>query len=677
LKLYSVFFVCFFCLISCQTKKTKVLKNENSKLDSLFLKSNESSIGVFSRLKYNDSILGILEGIENDSLTRNNYLKLSAGYYNIGELEKYLKVCRKLYNLSVEKKDSLSIAKSLYYIGDYHYQKFHSDSAYYYYTKAEKTFIKLKSESDIARLKYFKANILFYEKDFLGCEIATIQVLKIATQQKDLRLIYDCYIKLGNALDGLNDSVKALEYYNKAFETTNLLKEDSQYLSLKSQTYNYIGELYKKQKQYNKAVYYFKNALDFADLRESLPYLYAAIINNLAYCNFKLGNKNELIQFENALNISKKINSIPVIVSVKYNLAEYYLSKDNITQAILYSQDALKMANKNKIYEDELKTLQLLARIDIKNTSLYNNRFITLTDSLQNNERATRNKYARIEFETDEILNEKETIETEKTKISNQRWVILGFGSFFILVIGLAYMAKVQHSRNKELQYEQEKQKANKEIYALMLEQQTKINEGRLMEKKRISQELHDGIMSKLTSTRLNLFILNKKTDEETIQKCLGHINNLQTIEKEIRAIAHDLSNEFFSNDDSFKTIIEALFLDQNELTSTVFKTEIDDSIDWSKIENTFKMNLYRIFQETIQNIHKYAHAQLVTVDITLQKNQLRINITDDGVGFDTQKSKNGIGLKNINERVKTLKGRIEIESEIGKGTHINLIIPL
>ena len=159
-------------------------------------------------------------------------------------------------------------------------------------------------------------------------------------------------------------------------------------------------------------------------------------------------------------------------------------------------------------------------------------RYIKLSDSLQDVERSTRNKFARIEFETDEILSQKNNIEAEKKKISIQLWVIVTLSVGLLLLIVMAYITKSQHSKNKALQFEREQQKANEEIYRLMLSQQSVIDEARQNEKKRISQELHDGIMSKLTSTRLNLFILGKKNDEETIQKCLNYIAQIQDIEK-------------------------------------------------------------------------------------------------------------------------------------------------
>jgi signal transduction histidine kinase len=248
---------------------------------------------------------------------------------------------------------------------------------------------------------------------------------------------------------------------------------------------------------------------------------------------------------------------------------------------------------------------------------------------------------------------------------------------FLILISILAYITKLQHTKNKELQFEKDQQIANEEIYQLMLDQQNKIDEGRQKEKKRISQELHDGVMSKLTSTRLNLFILSKKTDEETIKKCLMHIEGIQNIEKEIRSISHDLAQDIFSGKDSFKTIVAELFEQQKTISNVDCHLEIEDKINWDTIESTTKMNLYRIFQEALQNIHKYAKAKNIVASITKHNDTINVDITDDGVGFDVKKLKEGIGLKNMYSRIKTVQGTIDIESKIGKGTHINLIIPI
>ena len=677
--LKKIFFIilCAFFLFSCNKKESsQLLKLNYNNIDTLLSRSYNYKLDKLERDKYADQVSFILSNKTNDSLTRHYYFKLAGRHYNLNESEKYLQTCRKVYALSQESKDLLGMAKGLRYIGNYYYNNFVNDSAYYYYSKAEKIYLHISNNEDIDRLRLYKANILFYEKDFLGCEIAVVNILKTLKNKNDFRLLYECYIALGNALEGSNDTKQSLIYYNKADGVTDELKNDPQYLSLKAQTYNYLGRVFQKENDHRKAIFYFKRALDISDFRNNEPLLYANLINNLGYSKFKIGDKSDFSLLYEALKIRKSLKNIPGIVSSEINLSEYYFVNQDIINALLFSTQAKTIAHNNKIFEDELKALDLLAKIDPKNDSYYNNRFIKLTDSLQNNERTTRNKFARIEFETDEILNQKKNIEVEKDKISSQRWVILGFSLFFILIIALLYFAKLQHSKNKELQFEQEQQKANEEIYQLMLDQQSRIDEGRQNEKKRIAQELHDGIMSKLTSTRLNLFVLSKKTDEETIKKCLLHIAEIQNIEKEIREISHDLNKDIFAGKDSFKTIITALFDDLKTTSQVKGHIEIEDNIIWETIESSTKMHLYRIFQETLQNIRKYAKANIVIAEISKHENSIHIKISDNGIGFDIKKIIQGIGLKNIQSRATTIHGALDIKSDIGKGTQIHLVIP-
>lgn len=89
------------------------------------------------------------------------------------------------------------------------------------------------------------------------------------------------------------------------------------------------------------------------------------------------------------------------------------------------------------------------------------------------------------------------------------------------------------------------------------------------------------------------------------------------------------------------------------------------------------RIDIYRIIQESIQNIIKHAQANHVTMLFSLKKNVLEINITDDGIGFDANKSYKGIGLKNIVSRVSKLRGSYQITSNPNKGTELNLSISI
>ena len=676
LKILALLFIKIVIFCSCQNEIKKNVEN-SSKINKLLLESIDLLSDNKLRKESANQLLDVLKTKKNDSLTRILYFKLADRYFNLYEDLKFKDVSEIVFKLSKKSKDSISIAKSLKYLGDYHYNIFQNDSAYFYFTKSEKTYQKIKYKIDLTEIQLYKANILLFEKDFAGCEIAIINILKKALKEKNNRLIYDCYITLGNALDGLNDFDKSLEYYNRAFQVTTKLKEDSQYLSLKSQTYYYIGCTYNKNKEYQKAISYFEKGLNFNNSKKLETYLYANFINNLGYSKFKLGDKSAINQFNKALQILDSLKNIPGIVSSKINLSEYYLYQKDTAKALVFGNDAKIMAHENKIFEDELKTLELLAKIDPKNNEIYNNRFIKLTDSLQNNERATRNKFARIEFETDEILNEKNSIEIEKDKISSQRWLILGSCLLVLIFAGLLYFTKMQHSRNKVLEFEKEQQIANEAIYQLMLDQQSKIDEGRNAEKKRISQELHDGIIGKLASIRLNLFVLSKRNDQETIDNCLVHINKIIGIENEIQAISRDLEKDIFLEKDSFKIIIQELFQNQALISNLKYTIDIDHKINWENIASTTKMHLYRIFQESLQNINKYANAKNVDLKIYQSDGQVFVSVSDNGKGFDVLNIKNGIGLKNMKSRSDLISGMLKIDSKKDKGTCLSLVFPI
>jgi signal transduction histidine kinase len=97
----------------------------------------------------------------------------------------------------------------------------------------------------------------------------------------------------------------------------------------------------------------------------------------------------------------------------------------------------------------------------------------------------------------------------------------------------------------------------------------------------------------------------------------------------------------------------------------------IDKSILWHLISNENKIHLYRILQECIQNINKYAQASNCFVFIFVTNSIMTLKIWDDGIGFDSTNVKKGIGLRNIKERTISLNGNIEIISKKGTGTEV------
>ncbi|MNE65019.1 Sensor protein VraS [compost metagenome] len=142
--------------------------------------------------------------------------------------------------------------------------------------------------------------------------------------------------------------------------------------------------------------------------------------------------------------------------------------------------------------------------------------------------------------------------------------------------------------------------------------------------------------------------------------------------------ISHDLSRGSFFDGNDFNVLLTSLVENQKEFSSTHFKYVNNATLDWSVVENIYKINLYRIIQEAILNVNKYANAKNCKVKIQRKDNNLlKLSITDDGRGFDTKTKKGGIGLSNMKERAHSLKGQFNIESKIGEGTKIEVLFNL
>nr|WP_236027429.1 sensor histidine kinase [Gelidibacter pelagius] len=208
-----------------------------------------------------------------------------------------------------------------------------------------------------------------------------------------------------------------------------------------------------------------------------------------------------------------------------------------------------------------------------------------------------------------------------------------------------------------------------------MLSQQDKVDGARAEEKKRISQELHDGVLGRLFGTRLSLDSYNLNEGKEAVQVRSKYISELQAIENDIRKISHDLSTDFVSGS-GFMDILKELIEKQTEAYQLGYDFDYTDDINWDVVSNKTKINIYRMVQESLQNIYKHAKAKTVKISFQLKKSVICLLIIDDGIGFDTNKSKKGIGLKNINSRVKELNGTVTFHSKIDQGTSIKVKIP-
>jgi signal transduction histidine kinase len=364
------------------------------------------------------------------------------------------------------------------------------------------------------------------------------------------------------------------------------------------------------------------------------------------------------------------MNDYTYIVGTNIHLSEYYQKIGDMKLSLKYSTDALRSAKESKIPYNIILALKQASIVDSYNSSAYSEEYLRITDSLQVAERNSKDRFARISLETDEIIQEKDVLEDRNR---NLLYVFI----FTVILASLLFIVRAQRTRTRELLYKQTQQKANEEIFNLMMSQQAIIDESRSKEKKRLARDLHDGVLGRMFGLRMNLDSLNNKNDEETVNRRLELLNELKTIEQDIREISHDLNREKQELINNFVSLVHNLLEEQQASYQVKLSYSIDNNVNWDKINNSIKINMYRMLQEGLQNINKYANAKNSTVEIKADNEYIYLKIKDDGIGFDVNKKSKGIGVQNMISRTHECQGTIDIKSEKDNGTQIIITIPI
>ena len=667
----NIFLFILFLFFGC-TNRNGLNPAGNSSEDSLstyLTLANNFNLPQKERLKYNQKAFLIISDQPNDSLNRANLFKIANRYYNMDNWEDYKKTVKVVLERSKSINDTVNILKSFIYLGDYYGAQGESDTAFMYYFKAEKIYLNRQDNYNLARTRLNKALLKYNESDFLGTEIEVFKALSAIKGEKANDLVYESYNLLGLIYNEQEDYDKAIGYQNKALASIDNKVIPTVFQS-KATSLNNIGFVYQNLNKHKQAKAYFIQGLEQKNLITDKPSLYAILLDNLAYSKFKMKESEGLPElFYKSLKIRDSLQLTTGVILNKIHLSEYFASKKDTIRAIRYSDEALLLSRKTKNYRNVLGALKQLAVIEPQKASLYTKEYIHINDSLQKAERKIRDKFTRIEYETDEIKNENSDL------VVQNRNIVYFFS--IITILGLfTFIIRTQKAKHRELMFKQQQQKANEDIYNLMISQQNTIETNRIKEKKRVARELHDGVLGRMFGVRINLDSLNTITDDLAIVQRNSYLTELKNIEQDIREISHDLNREKSELINNFVAIVNDLFEEQKKTYKSVFVPTVDSAIKWELISNTIKINLYRIIQEALQNINKYANANFIKIDIKKENDDLILMISDDGIGFNVKTAKKGIGLQNILFRANECEGTVDIKSNKGEGTIITLKVP-
>ncbi len=211
-----------------------------------------------------------------------------------------------------------------------------------------------------------------------------------------------------------------------------------------------------------------------------------------------------------------------------------------------------------------------------------------------------------------------------------------------------------------------EKERMNIEFEQTLLKSKLEIQELTLND---ISREIHDNIGQVLSLVRINLNTL--KAPEETTK-----INRMdELMEKaitDLRSLSHSLDADHIRKKGWLVAVTKLL----NDIAKTgKYKTHIHHDEDLPALGNDKPIILFRMIQEIINNIIRHAAADTIHLDASRENSKLVIKVSDNGKGFDTDKSAEGMGIQNLKNRSKLINADLQIKSNTGKGTLVTIFI--
>jgi signal transduction histidine kinase len=379
-----------------------------------------------------------------------------------------------------------------------------------------------------------------------------------------------------------------------------------------------------------------------------------------------------ILYYRQSESIGLKINDKKAIALSSGNIAEAFQNKGNIDSAIYYYHRALSISKSNGLKDILLFSYDQLSMIYRKKGN-YNKAFQyadlkqLIKDSILNSTATKQLAEMQIKYETEK---KEKKIDQQNFEISKRNYWIGGLTISFILISLLIYSFNHRKQLKKEAQNQLRLRKSEEQATKAVLEAEEN-------ERIRIASDLHDGIGQMMSVAKMNLSAIEDEIPFSNNEQKSKYLNAIALVDdscKEVRIISHNMMPNALIKTGLANAVRK--FLD--DLHNRAIKINLYTEGLNERIDANTEIILYRIIQETVANVFKHANASVL--DITLIKEPLSINIIieDNGKGFDISQAKNkdGIGLKNIESRVNFLKGSIEWDSKIEKGTVVVINIP-
>lgn len=504
--------------------------------------------------------------------------------------------------------------------------------------------------------------------------------LKIALDIKDQNAIADCYGYLGHLFYYQKNFPQALNYHQLAARQQLELGDTLHY----GWEVMNSGIAHEQLKQYDLAVTDYLKALNIC-IKYKDELTASQCYNNLGKLMQENGEPAKAIEYlGKALIIRQKFQDNYGIAFSSVFMGKAYIDLKKNDKALQAAERAILLMQTIQSPELRLTAFQLKAEA-LENMGRYKEALAamqsakTLADTLYEKEKTQITNDALVKYETERVKREKDetsaknqllakeiklkSLETESAKNATRALALGGLLIFILVGSGAGFWYLKNQQKQKDL--------LAKERDNLTRQKFSEVIQAEENERTRIARDLHDGLGHLLSAAKLHLAAVGKIDMENA-----GIVDNATKIIDdavvEVRAVSHNLMPASLTELGLVSALAE-LSRKINEAGSIV--VDFKPSPDFPRLSSSVEVALYRAAQETLNNMLKHSQAKQISIALNYTGPKIDLQMSDNGIGFDTNsiKDSQGLGWKNIFSRIEMLNGEVNVNSSKGKGTTVKI----
>ena len=552
------------------------------------------------------------------------------------------------------------------------------DSAIHYFKsslelfEAEKDTLEIgKSQLSIAQMYLGKG---FFDEALVR-NLSARDFFEAANDFTFLSRVYDAIAQIYSATD---EHKQALPYFHKSYSLTQIRKDTfNMAIGLAN-----LATVHNNLKNPDSVTYYYNQAEPLLVLTGN-RYALANLQQTMGNLFTRSGDFRQAEKlYQDALDFYSE-------AGIRIGMAQTYLNygmlKDTIGQvnkAIEYIEKSLTLSRADGVTEipmfasNELKVLY--AKL-----GNYKKAFQTslVHDTLRDNFMSAEKQQTIANYETSFRTKEKEqqialqqlSLDGQKVKLERNQIVIVGLIIVSLLLMVIVFLVRNRAAKNQDLiRKEGELRLRQAEINAVINSQEK--------ERNRFARDLHDGNGQLISVLKLNLSQLNEVTNRDMEKRAEVFKNGESVINEmftELRNICFDLMPQTLVKRGLTSALKEfGVRINQTEKV----KCEVLVFDNNERLPSLVEVSLFRITQEWVNNILKYADASVITIQITRESSEVTLTLEDNGVGFNSIDffEGKGNGWRNIQTRLKQVSGTFDLDTALGrKGTMVTINSPI